>query len=104
MLAAIAVYSFVLPEKLGQIEKRSESSESHQKYEMFVADVLNGKAQGTPDQYVHAMQVQQIIIKSERNNSAAVLNSLRDLGWGAIYGIIFQLVAIYYINRRLRNQ
>ena len=103
MLIAIAIYCFILPSRLAEIEQKGDSSESHKQYEKFVSDVVSGKAQGSPDQYIHAMQVQQITIKNEREHSASVLDSLKDLGWGAVYGIVFQLVAIYYIRKRLRK-
>jgi hypothetical protein len=103
MLIAIAAYSFVVPGKLRELDKAGESGENHKKYEAFVADVLTGKRAGTPDQYVDAMRVQQVAIKNARERSASVLDSLRDLGWAAVFGVVFQLVAIYSIHRRLKK-
>ena len=103
MLITIAAYCFVVSSKLRELDSSSERGENHKKHEAFVTEVLNGKSEGRPDQYANAMRVQQIAIKNAREQSASVLDSLRDLGWAAVYGIVFQLVAIYYIHRRLRK-
>jgi hypothetical protein len=100
MMIIVAVYSFSLPAKLRALDSTGESVQA-KKYEAFVTGVLSGGTQGRPDQYVDAMRVQGIITKNARARSASVLEFLSDVGWMAVYGIVTQLIAIYYIHRRL---
>jgi len=103
-LAVVAVYSFGMSAYLRRLHADLQTGEKRQEHRTFVEDVLDGRGQGRPEQYVDALRVQWETIQAERSVSGSVIVTLRDLGWLAISAILTQLAAIYYLRRRLKNQ
>jgi len=103
MFLGVAVFSFFDSSILHSDHIVIHNGDRYQKCEAFVGRVLDGKQQGTSDQYVLALKDQQWAINAEADMSDSVIHGLQFNGYLAVFAMIAQFAAIYKIWVRLKK-
>jgi len=103
MFLGVAVMAFLESGILHSNHAAIHGGSRYQGCEAFVGRVLDGKQQGTTDQYIHALQDQQWAIKAEGDMSDSVADDFRYVGYIAIFCMIVQVCATYRIWQRLQK-
>jgi len=74
---------------------------SHQKFETFVTNVQSGQWQLTPDRWLEGMRREEAASEAYRQTCAEVGQMLLVVGLAILAGIVFQIVAVYSVRKRL---
>jgi hypothetical protein len=103
MFLGVAAFSFFDSSILRSNHIVIHNGDRYQKCEAFVGRVLDGKQQGTTDQFVLALKEQQWAINAEGNVSDSDADDLQFVGYIAIFSMLVQIGAIHHIWRKLKS-